>query len=399
MNRKIRDILDTEIDPVKLAEAPFELARMPLRAVDATLRLSQRRIRKLFRRSHRHKEAGLPPGTLVYTGTETAATPVTVRLHVFDEDTLEDIPECDIDEIRRQRKEGRLWVDVEGVHDLDVVRELGAEFGLHPLTLEDIARPGQRPKIEQYDDYTYIVVRMLRWVEEEHRAEEEQVSIIIGRDFLLSFQERPGDVFDPVRNRLMNPQSGMRVASLDYLVYRLIDVIVDNYFVVMEQLGDQVERLDALIMGGTSRGALPHIYALKQESLLLRRSVWPLREVLSQLQRGDVASITPETRIYFRDVYDHTIEVMDTIESVRDLIAGMLDVHLSITNNRMSEVMKVLTIITTIFVPLTFVVGIYGMNFDYMPELRERWAYPAVWGVMLVIVAGQLYYFRRKGWI
>jgi len=285
------------------------------------------------------------------------------------------------------------------VHDLELLRDLGAEFGLHPLTLEDIARPGQRPKVESYEEYAYIVVRMLRWHEEEQRAEEEQVSIVIGRDFVISFQEKPGDVFDPVRNRLMNPQSGMRVASIDYLVYRLIDVVVDNYFVVMEKLGERVEALDALIMGGTGNAALSLIYGLKQEGLLLRRSVWPLREVLAQLQRGDVPHITEATRIYFRDVYDHTIEVMDTIESVRDLIAGMLDVHLSITNNRMSEVMKVLTIITTIFVPLTFIVGVYGMNFDWMPELRQAWAYPAVWVVMLAITAVQLYFFRRKGWL
>ena len=373
------------------------LNKDPLRMAEASLRLQQRRMRKIFRKSSKKKEAGLPPGTLVYTGSETA--PVTVRLHVFDEDTLEDIPGCDLEAIRQQRAEGRVWVDVEGVHDLDILRTLGTEFGLHPLTLEDIARPGQRPKVESYEQYAYIVVRMLRWHDEDQRAEEEQVSIVIGRDFVLSFQERPGDVFDPVRNRLMNPQSGMRVASIDYLVYRLLDVIVDNYFVVMEKLGERVEALDALIMGGTGNAALSLIYGLKQEGLLLRRSVWPLREVLAQLQRGDVPHITEATRIYFRDVYDHTIEVMDTIESVRDLIAGMLDVHLSITNNRMSEVMKVLTIITTIFVPLTFIVGIYGMNFDWMPELNERWAYPAVWIVMLAITAVQLYFFRRKGWL
>ena len=374
------------------------LNKDPLKLAEAGLRLQQRRMRKIFRRSNKGKEAGLPPGTLVYTGSETA--PVTVRLHVFDEDTLEDIPGCTLEVIRQQRAEGRVWVDVEGVHDLDVLRELGTEFGVHPLTLEDVARPGQRPKLENYEGYAFIVVRMLRWIESEQRAEEEQVSIVVGDDFILSFQERPGDVFDPVRTRLMNPQSGMRVASIDYLVYRILDVVVDNYFVVMEKLGERVEALDTLIISGEGgNAALPLIYALKQESLLLRRSVWPLREVLAQLQRGDVPHITDATRIYFRDVYDHTIEVMDTIESVRDLISGMLDVHLSITNNRMSEVMKVLTIITTIFVPLTFIVGIYGMNFDFMPELHERWAYPAVWAIMIGIVAVQLFFFRRKGWI
>ena len=366
------------------------LNKDPLKLAEAGMRLQQRRLRKLFRKSDRRKKAGLPPGTLVYTGSESAATPVSVRLHVFDEDTLEDLPNCSLALIREQRKEGRVWVDVEGVHDLDVLRELGAEFALHPLTLEDLARPGQRPKIEVYDGYAFIVVRMLRWVEEEQRVEEEQVSIVVGKDFVLSFGERPGDVFDPVRHRLMNPQTGRRVASVDYLVYRLIDVIVDNYFVVMEKLGDRMEALDAFIMGGGGDQALGAIYGLKQEGLLLRRSVWPLREVIAQLQRGDVPHITEGTRIYFRDVYDHTIEIMDTIESVRDLISGMLDVHLSITNNRMAEVMKVLTIITTIFVPLTFIVGIYGMNFRWMPELTSRWGYPAVWAVMIGITGVQM---------
>ena len=382
-------------DPTK--ELLDLLNKDPLKLAEASMRLQQRRMRKLFRKSSRKKEAGLPPGTLVYTGNETA--PVTVRLHVFDEDTLEDIPGCNLDIIRKQRAEGRVWVDVEGVHDLDILRDLGTEFGLHPLTLEDIARPGQRPKVESYEQYAYIVVRMLRWNEEDQRADEEQVSIVIGKDFVLSFGERPGDVFDPVRTRLMNPHSGMRVASIDYLVYRILDVIVDNYFVVMEKLGERVEALDALIMSGSGNTALSLIYGLKQEGLLLRRSVWPLREVLAGLQRGDVPHITEATRIYFRDVYDHTIEVMDTIESVRDLISGMLDVHLSMSNNRMSEVMKVLTIITTLFVPLTFIVGVYGMNFDWMPELRVWWAYPTLWAIMAGITVAQLFFFRRKGWI
>ena len=385
MTRKKNDLVEIlNKDPLKLAEAQ--------------LRLQQRRVRRVFRRSSK-KEAGLPPGTIVYTGPE-RRTPVTLRLHVFDEDTLEDIQPCTLEEIRRQRAEGRVWVDVEGVHDVELLRSLGAEFGLHALTLEDIARPGQRPKIESYEGYAYVVVRMMRWVEEEQRVEEEQVSIVLGANFVLSFQEKPGDVFDPVRNRLMNPQSGMRNASVDYLLYRLMDVVVDNYFVVMEKLGERVESLDALVMSGEDwRSGLTLIHGMKQESLLLRRSVWPLREVLAQLERGDHPLITADTRIYFRDVYDHTIEVIDTIESVRDLISGMLDVHLTIVNNRMSEVMKVLTIITTLFVPLTFIVGIYGMNFDYMPELRERWGYPSVWAVMIAITIGQLLFFRRKGWI
>jgi magnesium transporter len=345
------------------------------------------------------KPPGLPPGTIVYTGSEKPTTPVTVQLHVFDEDTLEEIATRDVAEIHRQRAEGRVWIDVEGVHDLDLLRDLGREFGLHPLTLEDIARTGQRPKVETYDNYAYIVVRMLRWIEEEERVDYEQVSIVFGKDYVVSFGERPGDVFTPVRQRLMNPQSHLRTEGVDHLVYRLLDVIVDNYFVVMEKLGDRLEALDAVIMQDGKDVGLNAIHTLKQESLLLRRSVWPLREVLVQLERGDNPWIAQTTRIYLRDVYDHTIEVIETIESVRDLISGMMDLHLTMVSHRMNEVMKVLTIITTLFVPLTFIVGIYGMNFDFMPELNETWAYPAVWAVMIVITIGQVIFFRRKRWI
>ena len=370
-----------EIDPIRLAEAG--------------LRLQQRRLRRLVRRSG--KKAGLPPGTLVYTGPP-PEEPATVRLHVFDEDTLEELTTRDIDEIHRQRTEGRVWVDIEGVHDLDLLRAIGAEFGLHPLTLEDIARTGQRPKMEAYEGYTFIVVRMLSYVDAEQRVDYEQVSLVMGPDFLLSFQERPGDVFDPVRQRLMNPSSALRTSRIDYLTYRLLDVIVDNYFVVMEKLGERVEALDEMIMTADGNRGLRLIHSLKQESLLLRRSVWPLREVMAQLERGDHPLVKPATRIYMRDVYDHTVEVIETIETMRDLIAGMMDLHLTMISHRMNEVMKVLTVIATIFVPLTFIVGIYGMNFSYMPELNERWAYPAVWVVMIAVALSMVAFFRRRGW-
>ena len=393
---KIKEILETEIDPVKLAEAPFRIAGMPLRLANAGLRLQQRRLRRLLR-GRSGKKPGLPPGTLVYTG-ETPGEAATARLHVFDEDTLEAFENADIDLIRAQRAEGRVWIDVEGVHDLDLLRALGQEFGLHELTLEDVARTGQRPKLEAYEGYLFVVVRMLRHIDEEGRVDFEQVSLILGPDFVISFQERPGDVFDPVRQRLMNPQSRIRTDSLDYLLYRIMDVVVDNYFVVLEKLGDAVEHLDGLVMSAHGNEGLSAIHALKQESLLLRRSVWPLREVLTQLQRDELPMITPATRVYMRDVYDHTVEVIETIETIRDLISGMMDLHLTMVSNRMNEVMKVLTVIATIFVPLTFIVGIYGMNFDYMPELAVRWAYPAVWVVMIAVALGMVAFFRRRGW-
>jgi len=378
------------------------LAADTMRLASLGLRKSQRRLRRLVRTGSTHK-TGLPPGTLVYTGEQPLEErhAVNVRIHVFDADGCDVVETRDIAEIRRLRASGRkIWVDVDGIHDIPLIEAIGEEFGIHPLTLEDIARSGQRAKTEEYDEYLFLVMSMLRYADEDDRVDYEQIGLVLGEGWLLSFQERQGDVFDAIRQRMQSPQSKIRAAGIDYLMYRLVDTTVDYYFVVLERLGDQVAELETeLLRADDDPDVLGTIHVLKQESLLLRRAVWPLREMLVQLERRENAFIAAETRVYIRDVYDHAIEVIDTVETIRDLISGMLDVHLTNVSNRMNEVMKVLTIIATIFVPLTFIVGVYGMNFEYMPELNERWAYPLIWAIMIMVTVAMLIYFRRKRWL
>jgi magnesium transporter len=292
-----------------------------------------------------------------------------------------------------------MWLNIDGVHQPEIIEEVGKSFGLHPLVAEDIASTGQRPKMEDYDDYIYVVLRMLRFDGEENETKTEQMSIIIGADFVVSFQERSGDVFNYIRERLRNNKGKIRKLGTDYLAYTLIDAIVDNYFMILEKLGETIEEIEDKLITNPTAETLQILHDLKREMIFLRKSVWPLREVINRLERSESTLINKSTFVYLRDVYDHTIQVMDAVETFRDMLSGMLDIYLSSVSNRMNEVMKVLTVIATIFIPLTFVSGIYGMNFMYMPELAHEWAYPAVLILMLVVALLMVVYFRRKKWI
>jgi magnesium transporter len=266
--------------------------------------------------------------------------------------------------------------------------------------MEDIMNTEQRPKIEDFDDYIFVVLKMLYYDNDEEEIKAEQISIIVRSNFVLSFQEREGDIFNPLRDRIRNAKGRVRKMGPDYLAYCLLDAIVDNYFVVLEKLGEQIEGMEEELVTNPTPVTLQRIHNLKREMIFLRKSVWPLREVVSRLERGESPLIKESTGIYLRDVYDHTIQVIDTIETYRDMLSGMLDIYLSSISNRMNQVMKVLTIIATIFIPLTFVAGIYGMNFEYMPELKWHWFYPkAFWLVMIGIAGVMLVYFRRKRWL
>jgi magnesium transporter len=264
---------------------------------------------------------------------------------------------------------------------------------------EDILNTTQRPKFDDYGDYLYAVVKMLRWDAEREEAEIEQVSLVLGKNFVFSFQEREGDVFDPIRHRIRNAKGRIRKMSADYLAYCLIDAIVDGYFVILEHLGDRIEAVEANLVSNPTPQTLREIHALKRESLLLRRSIWPLREVVSGLERTESQLVADATHVYLRDVYDHSVQVIDTMETFRDMLTGMLDTYLSSLSNRMNEVMKVLTIIATIFIPLTFIAGIYGMNFRHMPELQWRWGYAAALVAMAIVAVGMLLHFRRRKWL
>lgn len=351
------------------------------------------------------KKTGLPPGSLIHVG-ERRTDEVGITIIDYDEKNFNEKQAESVEECFKYRDEPTVtWINIEGLHEVGVIEELGNHFGLHPLLLEDILNTEQRPKIEDFDDHLFIILKMLYYDEKSEEIKFEHISLVLGSNFVISFQETEGDVFDTIRDRIRNGKGRIRRMGSDYLMYALIDAVVDNYFIVMEKIGDVIEDMEEELVEDPSPDTLQDIYNLKREMIFLRKSVWPLREVISRLQRGESDLIQETTYVYLRDVYDHTIQVIDTIETFRDLLSGMLDVYLSSINNRMSEIMKVLTIIATIFIPLTFIAGVYGMNFDpaaspwNMPELEWYWGYPAVLLVMSLITVVMLIYFRRRGWI
>ena len=350
----------------------------------------------------RTKKVGLPPGTLVHVGEE-RTEPVRVTILDYDEVELQEFCVTSIDQcLDFKAKPSITWIDVVGVHLPEVIEKIGDCFGIHPLVLEDIVHTEQRPKMEDFDDYVFIVLKMLASVEIDDGEEEirsEQVSLIVGRGFVISFQETAGDVFDLVRDRIRKSKGRIRKRGADYLAYALIDAVVDNYFLILEDVGEDLEVLEDELVKSPTSDTSQQIHDMKRDMIFLRKSVWPLREVISRLARGESEIFEESTAIYLRDVYDHTVQVIEAIETFRDILSGMLDIYLSSISNRMNEVMKVLTIIATIFIPLTLVAGIYGMNFDYMPELRWHWGYPAVLLFMLVAGLVMLFYFRRRGWL
>jgi magnesium transporter len=341
----------------------------------------------------------LPPGTIVHVG-EQRHEQVKLSVIKYDGANFQEKAVDSVEEAFSLRdKSSVMWLNIDGVHQPEIIEQVGKSFGLHPLVAEDIASTGQRPKMEEFDDYIFVVLRMLRFDGEENETKTEQISMILGPDFVVSFQEREGDVFDTIRERLRSNKGRIRKLGADYLAYALIDAIVDNYFMILEKLGEAIEDIEDRLVTNPTSETLQTIHDLKREMIFLRKSVWPLREVINRMERSESPLINKSTFVYLRDVYDHTIQVMDAVETFRDMLSGMLDIYLSSVSNRMNEVMKVLTVIATIFIPLTFVAGIYGMNFKYMPELDQAWSYPAILILMLVVALVMVVYFRRKKWI
>lgn len=345
------------------------------------------------------KKMGLPPGALVHIGEkrleETSISIIDYDQAQFQEKEVEKIEEC----FPFKDKPTVTWINIEGIHELQVIEEIGEHFNIHPLVLEDILNTGHRPKVEDFGDYIFIILKMLRCDEKDNEIEAEQLSIVLGSNFVISFRESGGDVFDPIRERIRDAKGRLRKTGADYLAYCIVDAVVDGYFMILEKLGEDIDSLEEESVTEPTQETLRRIHTLKREMVFLRKSVWPLRELISTLERGDSSLIHESTGIYFRDVYDHTIQVMDTVESFRDMLSGMHDTYLSNVSNRMNAVMKVLTIIATIFIPLTFVAGIYGMNFKFMPELEWRWGYSLVLAVMAVIAVSMVIYFRKRKWL
>ena len=350
-------------------------------------------------------KAGDIPGTVTYTGQETDVA-ITLTLCQYDGNTLSE-QELSLVEIAKQLKastpkadtaRGVRWLNVSGLHDEKLLVKLGEILELHPLTVEDIANVGQRPKVEFFDDYLLIVLRMLNQ-DDEGELQGEQVSFVLSKNTLITFQEKPGDVFDGVRERLRQKKGRVAKLGADYLAYALMDALVDTYFLLLESYSDQTDTLEDLVVDSPTPQVLAQINSLKRDALHLRRSVWPLREIMGALQREETPLLTPAVLTFVRDLYDHSVQVIDTAETLREILGSLHDTYLSSLSFKMNEVMKVLTIVGTIFIPLSFLVGVYGMNFDYMPELHVWWAYPLLWLFMVSLVAGMFAYFRRRDWL
>ncbi|PYG87772.1 magnesium transporter [Ruminiclostridium sufflavum DSM 19573] len=348
----------------------------------------------------RSKKRGLPPGSLVHIGEKKRETAI-ISLIEYSENSFEK-RQLMPDELPglNYNSETTKWLNVEGLNEIDVLAKIGEVLDIHPLVMEDILNTDQRPKIEVYDNYMYISAKMLSFDNEDEDNEFiiEQVSFILGSNYIVSFSERDTEVFEPVMKRLEQGLSRARKLNTDYLVYCLLDIIVDDYFDILENLSETIETAEDEMVSHTTEKTLLTINKLKRQVLFLHKAVWPLRDVLSSLERGESSLIKESTDIYIRDLYDHVIQVMDTTETLRDILSGMMDVYLSSASNRMNEIMKVLTIISTVFIPLSFIVGVYGMNIQNMPELNWYWMYPVLWLVMILIALTMLLYFKKKKW-
>jgi magnesium transporter len=345
------------------------------------------------------QQVGLSPGTLLHIG-ERRLEQARLELFSYSPEQLEQQGDLTAEAcLTACRQPGNHWVNLTGIHDVALVEQLGSIVGLDALALEDLLNTEHRPKVEVFDETLLVILKMLAFDKGSDNLVSEQVSIALGHNLVITFQERPWDLFDGVRERLQTTRGRMRHRGTDYLAYALIDAVVDGYFVVLEQLSERLTDLEEELAGHPLRNTLQRIHQFKRDLIVLRKAVWPLREVVAALERNEAELIDERTAPFLRDLYDHVVQVIETVETLRDTISGLLDLYLSSVSQRTNEIMKVLTIVATIFIPLTFLVGVYGMNFQYMPELGWRWGYPALWLLMLTCAIGMLIAFRSKKWL
>ena len=353
---------------------------------------------RLYRKVSENK-IGAPPGTLVYTG-ETTGTLTEISVCDYDEHTSLEKAIRDPAEFQIYKDDPTTsWINVSGLQQIDMIARMGEVFELHSLVIEDILNTDQRPKVEDYEKYLYIVFKNLTYKEESADIEYEQISLILGVDFLISFMERDNEILRSLRERIKTGRGRVRRMGPDYLAYSIMDLAVDGYFAVLEKTGERLEELEESLLNPNQEPSPREIQKLKRRLLTMRRSVWPMREVVVKLDRRESGLLRPGTEYFLRDLYDHTVQVVDTLETFRDMLAGLMEVYLSSVSNRLNQVMKTLTIITTIFMPLSFLAGIYGMNFEHMPELKMVYAYPAVLGLMSLVAAAMVYFFRKRKWL
>ena len=345
------------------------------------------------------KTLGLAPGSLIHIGDkktdEAILTIIRFDIDQISETTIKSSDEWPLFE----ENPGVTWINTEGLHQVDIVEKIGKQFCIHPLTLEDILDTDHRPKVEDFENHIFVMMKILAYDTRKEEILSEQISFILLKNTLLTFQERASDIFDPVQNRLHRTNSRIRQFGADFLLYSLMDIVVDNYFLVLEQIGAKIQEIEETLTDQPAQETLHTIHHLHREMLALRNAIMPLREVVLHLSRCDSTLLNNQSISYFQDIYDHTIQIIDMLENYRDIVNGIKDMYFSAVSTHLNSIMMVLTVIATIFIPLTFLVGVYGMNFEHMPELHWRWAYPVLWLVMISTAGGMLYVFKKNKWL
>ena len=344
------------------------------------------------------KHVGQIPGALVYTGSKSSK--LFIESFDYTPDSIEEKELKKIDDVLHYKSTDSItWININGLNNINEIEKIGENYNIHPLTLEDIVNTSQRPKIDEYEHYVFVVIKML-YYDKDELVVSEQVSFILGSNYVLSFQEADGDVFDSVRDRIRTKKGRIRSLGADYLLYALIDSVVDHYFEIIETMGNKIEEMeDHLFSGNPKEEITTQIQSLKREVLKVRRAIFPLREIINRIEKTEHKLIHKKTIHFFRDIYDHIIQVSENIDIYREMIWGLMDMYMTTISNKMNEVMKVLTIIATIFIPLTFIAGIYGMNFENIPELSYKYGYFVLWGIMIALFIGMIFYFKRKKWL
>jgi len=354
-------------------------------------------VKRLLRK--RVKSVGLPPGTLIHVG-EKKVEEVSIQIIDYNEDHVIDKHVTDLSELPVFLKNNHVtWININGLHNTDIIGKIGKTYNMHPLVMEDIVNTEHRSKFEDYEDYLFMIVKMLTYDDDKDEVVTEQVSFLLSSDSLITFQEREGDVFQSIRERIMSSKGRIRKMGADFLMYALVDAIIEQYYLILEKIELRLEKIEEELIKSPTNKTLQAIHNLRRDVLYLKSTVWPLREIANNIIRDEIPFIKESTHIYLRDVYDHSIQIFDVLETIRDMISSMLDTYLSSVSNRMNEVMKVLTIISTIFIPLSFIAGVYGMNFKFMPELDWIWGYPIVWLIMIAVTITMIVYFKRKKWM
>ncbi len=354
----------------------------------------------LRKRKRASDKAGMPPESLVFVGEQKIDKPV-ISVFQYEPEHSDDREYTLEEALAVQTTADKItWFNIEGLHDVELVKQICDKFSVPPLLVEDILNTSERPKVDIIGDVLFVVLRMLWQNDKDGSITKEHMSIVLGKDYILTFQEGVlGDVFDPIRIRLRMGKGKLRKQKIDYLCYELIDAIVDGYFGILEDLGDKIEMLEESILIQPDKDPLRELHNVRNDLLNVRRSVWPLRDVINNIQREDDTFFSKGTQLYLRDLYDHTVQELETVETYRELLSALQDIYLSSISNRMNEIMKVLTIITTIFIPLSFIAGLYGMNFKYMPELEYKYGYPIIVLVMLIISFIMIRIFIKKKWM